>query len=286
MGVVEGPAVHDLTATDPRRFGNFAALLGACDPPSRTIDGVVAEARARPGRKTYHYADLDQRSGRSAHLLMPIEPPEVWGCGITYRQSRTAREEETKARGIYGRVYTAERPEVFFKTTAVRCVGPNQAIGIRSDSTWTVPEPELTFVVGQRGEVVGYTIGNDVSARDIEGENPLYLPQAKTFRNCCALGPTFVTPESLPDPHSLTVRCRIVRRGRTQFRGETSTRRMKRRVEELRRYLLQDNVILPGTACMTGTGIVPPDNFALTAGDLVEITIGSIGTLRNPVVQL
>ena len=221
-----------------------------------------------------------------ACFRIPCHPPEVWGCGVTYTRSRHARETETSVKGIYDRVYDAMRPEVFLKATAERCVGPNEPVCIRSDSKWTVPEPELAFVSGMNNEIAGYTIGNDVSARDIEGENPLYLPQAKTYKGCCAVGPIIATPMEIENPRNLDIECRVFRGKDLVFTGKTSTSQMKRSLDELNSYLCRDNIIPIGALCLTGTGIVPPDDFSLRNGDFVEITIEGIGTLRNSVLQL
>jgi len=165
-------------------------------------------------------------------------------------------------------------------------VGPNAPVCIRSDSEWTVPEPELAFALGIRGEIIGYTIGNDLSARDIEGENPLYITQAKVYRSSCSFGPWIVTSSEVGDPHELEITMRITRRGEVVFEGSVNTRRMKRKIDELYAYLRRDNPLPPGLICMTGTGIVPPDDFALKDGDLVEIEIEKLGVLRNPVTKL
>lgn len=219
-------------------------------------------------------------------LRLPITPAEVWGAGITYVRSKDAREIETEARGIYERVYTAERPEIFFKDSGHRTIGPGETLCVRSDSHWTVPEPELTVVLDSEGEVFGYTIGNDMSARDIEGANPLYLPQSKIYRGSCALGPVVTTGDEIPDPRSLRIQMRIYKEGKTLFEGSTETSRLKRSVEELVAYLLRDNQLFGWTALMTGTGIVPPDDFSLEGGETVEIEIEGIGMLRNPVMKL
>ena len=215
-----------------------------------------------------------------------MDPPEVWGCGVTYKRSQAAREFETKTKGIYDLVYEAERPEIFFKATASRCVGPNDEICVRGDSKWTVPEAELAFILGPEEKVVGFTVGNDVSARDIEGSNPLYLPQAKIYDGCCALGPSIVTVDEVGSEPKLEVECRIYRSGELVFKGSTCTSKMKRSIEELKSYLCMYNSVPIGTVCLTGTGIVPPDDFYLKDGDIVEITIEKIGTLRNRVKQL
>jgi len=183
-------------------------------------------------------------------------------------------------------VYSAKRPEIFFKATAHRCVGPDDEIGIRGDSEWNVPEPELAFVLGPKREIIGFTGGNDVSSRDIEGTNPLYLPQAKIFEACCAIGPSIVTVDEVGSEPKLNIRCRIYRSGEVMFEGETNTGNMRRSLEELRSYLCKYNPVPPGSVCLTGTGIVPPEDFTLKEGDLVEIEIEKIGILKNRVKLL
>jgi len=234
----------------------------------------------------FNFCDLDTAESVSPRLLMPIVPPEIWACGVTYVRSKTARESETAAKGIYDTIYDAVRPEVFFKGTPHRCVGPNDYVCIRRDSKWTVPEPELVVIVGIDRQVLGFTIGNDMSARDIEGENPLYLPQAKVYDASSSLGPVLVTPTSIGSLENLAIKLLIKRNGSTAFQGETKTGLMKRKIPELLEFLTRDNPVPAGSACMTGTGIVPPDEFALTQNDLVEISIDNVGVLRNPVRQL
>lgn len=219
------------------------------------------------------------------HLLMPIDPPEVWGAGVTYEPSAAMRDEDSE-QDIYSRVYHSDRPELFFKATASRCVGPNEPICIRSDSKLTATEPELAYVVGPRNQIAGYTICNDVSAWDIERENPLYLPQSKIFKGCCAIGPMFVTASEIPDPYALTITCRILRGGDVIYEGSVECSRMKRTLEELNEYLCRDNPIPLGTVVSTGTGIIVPNDLPLQEGDVVEITIDELGTLSNPVRQL
>lgn len=216
-------------------------------------------------------------------LLAPLDNQEVWACGVTYERSRDARMHESRQRDAYDRVYDAERPEIFFKATPSRVVGPGARIAIRADSTWDVPEPELALVLNSALEVVGYTIGNDVSSRSIEGENPLYLPQAKVYAACCALGPAIVPVWDLDDPHNLVVRLAIARNGETIFEAETNTNRLHRTFEDLIEYLGRDNLFPAGVVLLTGTGIVPSDDFSLAAGDSVRITIDGIGTLENAV---
>jgi 2-dehydro-3-deoxy-D-arabinonate dehydratase len=216
-------------------------------------------------------------------LLLPLEPPEVWCAGVTYERSRDARVEESAAKDVYTLVYDAERPELFLKDAGCRrTVGPGQPIGIRSDSSWDVPEPEIGLVLGDHGEPVGVTIGNDVSSREIEGANPLYLPQAKVYAGACALGPAVLSP--VPD-EPLEIRMRVYgASGAEVFAGETSTARMKRSFAELVEFLLRDNPVPTGSVLLTGTGLVPPDDFTLEPGQVVEIQVPGIGVLTNPVV--
>jgi 2-dehydro-3-deoxy-D-arabinonate dehydratase len=216
-------------------------------------------------------------------LLLPLEPPEVWCAGVTYERSRDARIEESAVEDVYSLVYDAERPELFLKDAACRrTVGPGEPIGIRSDSSWNVPEPEIGLVLGDRGEIAGVTIGNDVSSRDIEGANPLYLPQAKVYAGACALGPAILTPVP-QDPFE--IRMRVLSATDTEiFAGETSTASMKRSFEELVAFLVRDNPVPAGSVLLTGTGLVPPDDFTLGPGHTVEIEVPGIGILSNPVV--
>jgi 2-dehydro-3-deoxy-D-arabinonate dehydratase len=223
--------------------------------------------------------------------MIPLTPPEVWGFGVTYQRSAEVRDADVAAAmdssaSIYDRVYHAERPECFFKATAPRCVGPHRPIGIRSDSALTATEPELAYVLGTNRDIVGFTICNDVSAWDLERDNPLYLPQSKIFTGCCALGPAIMTAATGPDPYDLEISCRIIRGGETIFSEATNSGRIGRRFEELNEYLYRDNPIPPGTVVSTGTGIMAPNEFALRDGDLVEIEIAGIGVLSNPAVKL
>jgi 2-dehydro-3-deoxy-D-arabinonate dehydratase len=215
-------------------------------------------------------------------LLLPVEAPEIWCAGVTYERSRDARIEESGS-DVYALVYEAERPELFLKDALCRrTVGPGAPIGVRADSSWNVPEPEIGLVLGERGAIAGYTIGNDVSSRDIEGANPLYLPQAKVYAGACSLGPTIFVPDG--PPPSFEIRLRIVDGdGGELFAGETSTARMKRSFDELTTWLLRDNPVPPGSVLLTGTGLVPPDDFTLEPGQRVEISVPEIGTLVNNV---
>jgi 2-dehydro-3-deoxy-D-arabinonate dehydratase len=215
-------------------------------------------------------------------LLAPVEADqEVWACGVTYLRSREAREAESTVADVYARVYNATRPELFFKSAGWRAVGHHMPIRVRDDSTWNVPEPELTLVLNARGEIAGYTVGNDVSSRDIEGENPLYLPQAKVYDGACALGPGIALTEAglLRD---LPIALSIARSGEIVFTGEVRTSQMKRTLEELASYVCREVTFPSGVFVMTGTGIVPPHDFSMRRGDTVRITIGDL-TLENPV---
>ena len=215
--------------------------------------------------------------------LAPILAQEVWAAGVTYFRSRNARMEESKDAGggtFYDRVYDAPRPELFFKGAGWRAVGPGGAVRIRSDATWSVPEPELTLVVNQTGKIIGYTIGNDMSSRDIEGENPLYLPQAKVYEGSCAIGPCILLAEE-PIARTTLIRVEILRAGAVAFSGETTLAELKRDPLELVSYLFRDNIFPQGVFLMTGTGIVPGDDFTLARGDVIRIAIEGIGILHN-----
>jgi 2-dehydro-3-deoxy-D-arabinonate dehydratase len=223
----------------------------------------------------------------SAKIEAPIGSQEVWAAGVTYYRSRSARMDESKTAGggdFYDRVYSAERPELFFKSTPHRVAGPGGYVRIRKDATWSVPEPELTLLINHRGQIIGYTAGNDMSSRDIEGENPLYLPQAKVYDGSCALGPC-VLVSSEPLPASTPISVEIMRNGRTEFSGATTLAELKRAPATLVEYLYRDNSFPCGAFLMTGTGIVPPNSFTLASGDRIRITIDPIGTLENEVIQ-
>ncbi|RME57623.1 MAG: fumarylacetoacetate hydrolase [Caldilineae bacterium] len=215
-------------------------------------------------------------------LLPPVDPEqEIWGSGVTYLRSRDARKAESATGDIYEKVYLAERPEIFFKAAGWRAVGPGQAVRIREDATWNVPEPELTLVINAAGDIVGYTAGNDMSSRDIEGANPLYLPQAKTYNGSAAVGPA-IRLARVNELSNLPIRMAILRGEETVFQGATATDRMKRGFPELAAYLYRELSFPHGALLMTGTGIVPPDDFTLAPGDLIRITVGEL-TLENRV---
>ncbi len=286
-----GVVVDDEVALLPeKRYGSgrgFLMLVREAAGKGVSVADLLERRLGGGGRlKKVSYSEVAEGRLKGFRLLIPIVPPEVWGAGVTYLRSREAREYETKAKGIYDLVYEAERPEIFFKATPSRCVGPSDVAYIRGDSKWSVPEPELALVLGPKHEIIGYTVGNDISARDIEGENPLYLPQAKIYRGSCALGPAIALPETVGDPKNLRIEMRILRGGSEVFKGSISTSSMKRGLGELVDFLTRNNVIPAGTVLLTGTGIVPPDEFTLEGGDVVEIEIEKIGLLRNRIERL
>jgi len=290
VGVVEGETVIDITA--PREGVASALDLVVRGRTAAGIERLARRLARGPRRPRYAWAALDRAPGpRRPGLLAPLDPPEVWGAGITYRRSAEYYTEHDtgsghRGKGIYDHVYDAERPELFYKGSAARCVGPHAPVGLRGDSRLTAVEAELAVVVGLGGRIVGYAVGNDLSAWDIERENPLYLPQSKIFQGSFAFGPVLVTPGDVPDPHALRIRCVIERAGRVLYEGQATTSDLKRRCEELVDWLGRYNPIPIGTVLSTGTGILVPDEHALAPGDLVSITIDRIGTLRNPVRRL
>lgn len=221
-------------------------------------------------------------------LLVPIEAPEVWASGVTYQKSKEARNYEATsgkldATTFYDKVYDAERPEIFFKSTKERTIGPNGELFLRSDSNWQIPEPELGLVLSSEGDILGYTIGNDMSCRDIEGENPLYLPQAKLWARSCSIGPAILLAEAVEDPYRFEITLKIYRNEELVVKGSASTSLLKRRFDELASFLKRDNIVFHGTVLLTGTCIVPPNEFTLADGDQIEIEVSGIGKLSNPV---
>jgi 2-dehydro-3-deoxy-D-arabinonate dehydratase len=271
VGVLADDHLRPLDLAQQPGLSTLADLLAAPEP-STLLDVLLASA-AKPLPLS------------AVALLPPVDQQEVWAAGVTYLRSKKAREEESAgAARFYDAVYTAPRPELFFKATPARVVGPGQPVRVRADSRWSVPEPELAVVVSPDLRIVGYTIGNDMSARDIEGENPLYLPQAKVYKQSCALGPCVTLATALPPREQVAIRLRIDRGGATAFAGETSLARMARPLEELVDWLGRENEFPHGAILLTGTGVVPPDEFTLQAGDVVTIAIDGIGELTNPVV--
>jgi len=261
--------------------GRFYPLstVGSVEAWDALVCDMDLEAKAMAAVGQNSVVSLDPTT-----ILSPVGSQEVWAAGVTYYRSRKARMEESKDAGggdFYDRVYTAERPELFFKAAGWRVVGPGNGVRIRSDAKWSVPEPELTLVINSAGKIVGYTIGNDMSSRDIEGENPLYLPQAKVYDGSCALGPCILL-SSQPLTESI-IRLEIVRRGAPAFSGSTSISELKRSPQQLDDFLFRDQSFPRGAFLMTGTGIVPGDDFTLQHGDVIRIGIDGIGVLENHV---
>jgi len=266
--VVDGDGARLLAMSEA--YPTLSALLEAADPAA-AVKSLSAGA-AQP------LAELS--------LQAPLDHQEVWAAGVTYKRSQVARMEESLgAASFYDQVYVADRPELFFKATPHRVVGPGGSVRIRQDARWNVPEPELALVLNSRLELVGFTVGNDMSSRDIEGANPLYLPQAKLYDGCCALGPWITLAPAMPPADQITIALAIERGGRQVFGGETSVAQMARSFADLIGWLGRDNSFPQGVILLTGTGVVPGDDFTLAAGDVVLITIAGIGTLANTVVQ-
>jgi 2-dehydro-3-deoxy-D-arabinonate dehydratase len=281
---LEGPDGLRLGAAGPDEPSRIA-LLHRREPLALLEPGALAEHAAAADEWLEGVDPETLRPPEPWRLLVPVECPEVWCAGVTYERSRDARLEEsrTEARDAYSLVYDAERPELFLKDAGCRrTVGQDARIGVRSDSSWDVPEPELGLVLGAGGVLLGVTAGNDVSSRAIEGENPLYLPQAKVYAGACAIGPAVLVPDDWEEPFPIALRVRGAS-GETLFEGDTSTARMKRRFEELAASCVRDNPVPPGSVLLTGTGLVPPDEFTLEPGHVVEVAIAGIGTLVNEV---
>ena len=269
VGIVDATHVTpiDLAAGG---FSTLADLLAAADPAAAAAD--------LPTAAPLPHGDVQ--------WLPPIDHQEVWAAGVTYKRSQTARMEESEAAAsCYDRVYTADRPEIFFKATPNRVRGHNQPLRIRRDSHWNVPEPEITLVINPKLQIVGLTVGNDMSSRDIEGDNPLYLPQAKCYDACAGLGPWISLLNPLPPVDQIGVELKINRGQQVVFAGQTTAAEMARQFDDLVGWLGRDNVFPNGVFLMTGTGIVPDSDFTLQVGDVVHITIDQVGTLTNPIIQ-
>ena len=267
VGLVEGGSVRDLTGAGVRRLDDLLERADLAAELTRLKQSALAE---RP---------VDQ-----VRLLTPVESQEIWAAGVTYLRSKQARMEESDfSARAYDHVYEAARPEIFFKSVPEKVVSSGEAVGIRRDARWNVPEPELTLVINSSGALVGFTVGNDMSSRDIEGENLLYLPQAKIYTGSCAIGPWMVVGAVEEDARQWTIRLEIQRGDAVVFAGDTRVDQIKRSFGELIEYLFRSQAFPRGAMLLTGAGIVPPDAFTLAAGDRVRITISGIGTLENPV---
>ena len=282
LGVQRGDTVHDIGHCFPALVDVFRDSIG-------DVDGLIAAVSraADDSSRLFPASDLDKPPAADVtHWLPPVDEQEVWAAGVTYIVSREARQEESADGGdVYARVYDADRPEIFFKASSKNTVGHLDAAGIRVDSRWNVPEPELGLVVNPAMEMLGFTIGNDMSSRDIEGANPLYLPQAKVYTASCAVGPGILLAPS-DDWLDTTIRIVISRAGADVFSGSISTDQIKRRIPELIDYLGRSNTYPSGAILLTGTGIVPDVDFTLQPDDSVAITIDGIGTLQNRVIEV
>ncbi len=282
LGILRGETVHDISHC-------FASLAAFFRDSVHDVAGVIAAAEraADAAQRRFPASDLDNPPAPAvAHWLPPLDEQEVWAAGVTYTRSREARQEEASDGGdVYARVYDAPRPEIFYKASAKNTVGHLGNVGIRSDSAWNVPEPELGLTINPAMELLGFTIGNDMSSRDIEGANPLYLPQAKLYTASCALGPGILLAPS-QQWLATTIRLDIVRAGEAVFSGAISTDQIKRSIGELVDYLGRSNSYAQGVFLLTGTGIVPPADFTLLPGDDVRISIDGIGSLRNWVIEV
>ncbi|HEX3725881.1 MAG TPA: fumarylacetoacetate hydrolase family protein [Pirellulales bacterium] len=259
------------------------ALPRSADEPalSQILEAADPAAAIKVLAQTASRVPLD-----SVRLMPPIDGQEVWAAGVTYRRSQVARMEESRdAASFYDRVYVAARPELFLKATPHRVVGHGGDVRIRRDAVWNVPEPELALVLNSRLELVGFTVGNDMSSRDIEGENPLYLPQAKIYDGCCGLGPWITLATAMPPADQINIELQVIRDKQEAFHGATSVGQMARTFDDLIEWLRRDNSFPAGVILLTGTGIVPSDDFTLSAGDVIHIAISGIGTLTNHVTR-
>lgn len=270
--------------------GNLVAAISEGDYfhpiPGYTLASLIEETENSTRTLSELAEELASSDAQLAKASIPVNPSEVWACGCTYAPSAEFRDAEHGTReGFYSYVHNAKnRPEIFFKGTDRVCVGSGEPIGIRSDSSFTAPEPELGVVIDSKGKILGYTLGDDVSAWDIERENPLYLPQSKVYQSCCSLGPVLVTVDEIEDPYSLEMSCTIVRGEQTIFSGSVSTDKLRRKIEELVDCLLQSNPVPTATVILTGTGIIVTQESALIPGDVVTIEVPEIGKLVNPTV--
>lgn len=283
-GLMEFDAVYPLVTDEASGNAFLSSLLQWPDPVAALVQNYAALQHG----PSLSFAELaaGEPCLNTPHLLPPLDLQEVWAAGVTYQRSKVARMEESEGGArFYDAVYDADRPEIFFKATRSRVSGPNGPVRIRKDSGWDVPEPEAALLISPTGKLIGYTLGNDMSSRDIEGQNPLYLPQAKVYRECCGLGPVIWFETESHDRRPLSIELTIRRAGSEVFSGKTGTDQMKRSFLELIDWLCRDNVFPHGAFLLTGTGLVPGDDFTLAAGDVVEISNPEIGVLRNTVVK-
>ncbi|MBM7553446.1 fumarylacetoacetate hydrolase family protein [Thalassobacillus pellis] len=283
-GSLQLAAVTEKEEIFPLPYEDFLTIIEKAENQGMTCLDLVEQAIADSHMLPYALDELT--------LTLPLHAGEVWAAGVTYLKSKKARNyeayegNEEVADSYYDKVYDAERPEIFFKSTGSRTVGPEDPVYLRNDSNWQIPEPELGLILNSNGRIVGYTVGNDMSSRDIEGENPLYLPQAKIWKGSCSFGPAIRLAETVEDPYDLTITCEIFREDEKVFEESANTSQLKRKYHELVEYLQRDNDLFSGTVLFTGTCIIPPNEFTLQKGDRIEITIPEVGTLRNPVHEL
>ncbi len=282
LGVLHGETVHNISQ-------QFSALVDIFQASCGNVESLISEVAAAADKSTERFPASELNNAPSPdipHWLPPVDEQEVWAAGVTYIRSREARQEESADGGdVYARVYDADRPEIFFKASSKNTVGHLDQVGIRRDSQWNVPEPELGLVLNPAMEMLGFTIGNDMSSRDIEGANPLYLPQAKVYTASCSIGPGILLAPSM-DWLDTEIRLDISRGGSSIFEGSISTDQIKRSISELVDYLGRSNTYPGGVILLTGTGIVPPADFTLLPSDVVSITIDAIGALRNEVIEV
>ncbi|MQG04874.1 MAG: fumarylacetoacetate hydrolase [SAR202 cluster bacterium] len=284
---IDEDTIADLTSALPN-LTDISQLILTSNITSESIIQTTEKILNKNPYDTYNVLDLmdlcqDKKS--NLKMLTPVSSPEIWAAGVTYKTSAMERRRESDTPDVYSKVYTAKRPEIFLKSTANRCSNPFENIGIRNDSKWNVPEPELAIILYDK-KILGYTIGNDVSSRSIEGENPLYLPQAKIYDKSCSIGPCIVLAESLPNPENLSIECTILRKENLVFQETTSTSLLTKSFEDLSNWLQLHNTVPNMTSLLTGTAIVPPPEFTLLQNDVVKITVDQIGTLENTVLEV
>ena len=284
---IDEDTIADLTSA-LANLTDISQLILTSNITSESIIQTTEKILNKNPYDTYNVLDLmdlcqDKKS--NLKMLTPVSSPEIWAAGVTYKTSAMERRRESDTPDVYSKVYTAKRPEIFLKSTANRCSNPFENIGIRNDSKWNVPEPELAIILYDK-KILGYTIGNDVSSRSIEGENPLYLPQAKIYDKSCSIGPCIVLAESLPNPENLSIECTILRKENLVFQETTSTSLLTKGFEDLSNWLQLHNTVPNMTSLLTGTAIVPPPEFTLLQNDVVKITVDQIGTLENTVLEV
>lgn len=281
-GILKNDAIIDITSSDPE-IAACRELLLRVRNSGESLPSFIEKIFKRKNPLQYPLKNFSETFGAlDPYLLVPLTPPEVWAFGVTYKRSAEIRDLDVRhPKNFYDKVYQSPRPELFFKGTASRVTGTGDYIGIRNDSVLTATEPELAYAISDNKEILGFTIMNDVSAWDLERENPLYLPQSKIFYGCASIGPTLVTPDEFGDPYEHEINVRIIRKNKLLFQESVSTSKLSRKIEDLNHYLFFNNPIPFGSIVSTGTGIMIPNEFSHQDGDRVEITIPAVGTLIN-----